>query len=233
MSNENKGAAAPKDDVAELKAMVLTMGQQLQELAARNQDLEAANEVILSGGVLPDDEQPRWEVINCQGYWSPDCVYWVEGSQFTDITGTIPPCENFLPLNRAAEERMDAWLKALPGQVKTPPIEFILESAMQLRDMNVERPEFYSAVLHRAIDLATSQGAKIDIGRQVTRPVKQSNVPLTTHGRFNGKEIAPPRGATRHYGNAPVPANKDVDAMTSRSELIGGNGGRFNHSAVR
>lgn len=226
MSTDNKQPQKPEGaqqidpaQFAELMVSVKNMGQQLAVLSQRNQELESA----AAGGVLPEEEQPVYEIINSpQGFFSADCVFYPEGAQFVDLTGSIIPNETFLPLNRAAERHMTAWLESLPSQTRTPPIDQILEAAMQLRNMEGDRSEFSLAVMHRAIDLATKQGSKISISEPITRPVKLTNVPMMTNSRFNGQDVGRSVSATRYRGEGPAPGDRAEPAMTNgRNELLG------------
>lgn len=209
-------------EFAELMKTVNGMGHQLAIISKRNQELEAAAEVAATGGILPEEEQPVYEVLNPQGFNAPDSYFYPEGAQFVDLMGCLIPNDQFLPLNRAADERMDAYIKSLPGQVRTPPIDTIIEAAMKLRGMEGNRSEFSLAVMHEAIEIATRQGAKIQISDPITRPVKMSNVPLMTNSRLNGQMGAQSKPSTRYRGDGPAPADRMEPAMTNgRNELLG------------
>lgn len=215
-----EGAISPEQFKA-LMAQVNSMGQQLAVISQRNQELEEAAKFAETGGVLPEEEQPTYEVLNPQGFNAPDQFY-PEGTRFTDIYGCLLPNDQFLPLNRAAEERMDAYLKSLPGQVRTPPLDFVLEAAHQLRNMEGTQAEFYLATAQQALELASKHGAKIQISDPITRPVKLSNIPLMTNSRINGVEPARAPAATRYRGEGAGPADRFEPAMTgNRTELLG------------
>lgn len=214
----------PKDEVAELRAHMERMSRELEAIARRNRELEVA----ATGAVLPPDDQPAYEIINCaSGYFSPDCIFYPEGARFVDVTGSITPCEAFLPLNRPAEARMDAWLRSLPSQTRTPPIDLILESAMKLRPQEggaeMDRTEFFAAVMHDAIEAARKGGRSLPINQPITRPVKMDGVPLMTNSRLDGRLAAPSAPATRYLGEGPAPADKREPPVTSRAELLGRN----------
>lgn len=209
-------------EFAELMKTVKGMSQQLAFLDQRNRELEAAAEIAATGGVLPEEEQPVYEVLNPQGFNAPDSVFYPEGAQFVDLMGCLIPNDQFLPLNRAAEERMDAYIRSLPGQVRTPPLDMVLQAAMQLRNMEGNSAEYSLAVMQKSIELATKAGAKIQISDPITRPVKMTNVPLMTNSRFNGQMGAQSRPATRYRGDGPAPADRQEPAMTNgRNELLG------------
>lgn len=217
--NKKEAPQVSAEDFAELMAQVKQMGQQLALVSQRNQELEAA----ATGGILPMEDQPVYEIINSpQGFFSADCVFYPEGAQFVDLTGSIIPNETFLPLNRAAEIKMDQWLQSLPSQTRTPPIDHILEAAMQLRDHSGDRQSFFTDIMHKALDLAKQNGAKVSISDPITRPVKMSNVPLMTNSRFNGVQAAQSRPATRYRGEGAGPVDKAEPPMTGgRNELLG------------
>lgn len=225
MSEAQKKTDEAKIDPAEFAELMKTvkgMSTQLAFLDQRNRELEAAAEQAATGGILPEEEQPVYEVLNPQGFNAPDSVFYPEGAQFVDLMGCLIPNDQFLPLNRAADERMDAYIKSLPGQVRTPPLDMVLEAAMQLRDMPGDRADYSLAVMQKAIEIATRQGAKIQITDPITRPVKMSNVPLMTNSRFNGQMGALSKPSTRYRGEGPGPGDRQEPAMTNgRSELLG------------
>lgn len=220
MSEQTKagkpGGAEPT--LAEAMAAIAELRKELTVVVQRNQELEAAT----TGSVLPMEDQPVYEIVNAAGYFSPDCVFYPEGVQFVDLTGTIIPNEAMLPLNLAAEERMNAWLNSLPSATRTPPLENILQAAMEMRDFEGDRTSFFTAVLERAISGAKQHGKRLDISQPITRPVKHTDIPLMTHGRFNGRDLARPPQATRYRGQGPSPADRQQPATTNqREEMLG------------
>ena len=210
-----------KDDFGDLRAQVAEMGKQLALVVQRNKELEAA----AVGSVLPVEDRPVYEIVNSPGYFSPDCIYYPEGVQFIDLTGTITPCEAFLPLNRAAEERMDEWLRSLPSQTRTPPIDSIMEAAMTLRGIDggdsMNRADYFTSVMHKALELAQQAGQRVEISQPITRPVKMDGVPLMTNSRINGRQNASGVAATKYLGEGPSAADKREPPMTSKSDLLG------------
>ena len=84
--------------------------QQLAELTGKYNSLKQA-----TGGVelLAPEEVPIYE-IGEGGYYSADDVLYPAGIQIEDVTGSIVPNEQMIPLNEAAERRMQAYLETLP-----------------------------------------------------------------------------------------------------------------------
>ena len=216
--SEAKKEVSP-EQFAELMAQVKAMGQQLAAVSRRNEELEAA----ATGGILPEEDQPAYEVINSpQGFFSPDCVFYPEGARFVDLTGSLIPNETFLPLNRAAEQRLLDWEQSLPSQTRTPPIDLILEAAMQLRDHTGDRQSFFTDIMKKSLDLASAAGARVQVSNPITRGVKQTDVPLMTNSRFNGQDRARSATMTRYRGEGAGPADKAEPAMTGgKNELLG------------
>ena len=218
MSKPEEGSASAAD-LAELKALVHKMSKELAAVGQRNEELEKA----ATGGILPQEDQPVYEIINSpQGFFSPDCVFYPEGARFVDLTGSLSPNETFLPLNRAAEIKLDEWERSLPSQTRTPPIDLILEAAMQLRDHTGDRQSFFTDIMKKSLDLAAQQGKRVEVTNPITRGFKHNDVPLMTNSRFNGQDRARSVLSTRYLGEGAGPADKAEPAMTGgKNELLG------------
>lgn len=125
--------------------------QELAVLSAAYGDLKAA-----TGGVtiLAPEETPVYELT--QPWFSPDDVYYPAGTQVEDITGSIVPNEFMIPLNAAAEARIEEYLTRLPTY-GTPSIEHIIEAAMRLRPREGDDPalaaQYHGRVLEEAMRL--------------------------------------------------------------------------------
>lgn len=135
------------------------------------------------------------------------------------------PCHQWLPLNRAAGERLRAWLEALPQQGHNLTVEEIMEAAyiMRPREGETEIPheQWFPAVLKLAAAKKDKKGMQAPMPRpaQVIRPGERQQVmpfassgPSTPmeHGRAPAPQApsaapAPPRQAARRPGGAKPP----------------------------
>jgi hypothetical protein len=128
---EHKPAAQSPDAARAAEAEIRRLKA---ELAARDQELaaerEANAELAAIAPMQPLADPPEYEILGPNSFFSKDCVLYPPGSVIRDTFGTIVPNEEMLPLNEAAEERMDAYLATLPGG-GTPPLDAVIEAAYQ------------------------------------------------------------------------------------------------------
>ena len=181
------------------------MRKQLVELHGKYNELKEA-----TGGVtlLPPEEVPIYE-IGEGGYYSPDDVLYPAGVQIEDITGTIIPNEQMIPLNVAAERRMEAYLQTLPQGGTTPSHELIIEAAAMVlpafdasgKDPLEARAELQKMILDQAMRLRMKQAGMLpgnDQPRLQVRPARQGDIPLMSNTRIR-------QGAMHERGVNPLP----------------------------
>ncbi len=175
-------------EFAEMRRQLGALTSQLATVSHAYSDLKAA-----TGGItlLAPEETPVYELT--APWYSPDDVYYPAGTQVEDITGSIIPNENMVPLNEAAELRMEEYLARLPHQ-GTPPMEYIIEAAMQLRPREGDDPRLLAAyhgeVLKHAMVLKAKSEGRIapepgDRPRLPLRmPTRQSDAPIMSNTRI-------------------------------------------------
>ena len=120
------------------------------------------------------------------------------------------PCHQWQPLNKAAGERMDAWLKSLPLDGKNISQEHINEAAYTLRPREGD-PEFpmeawWPAVLRLAASLADKGRKHVIAVAPGYHPVKPEAPPMP----FSAMSSAYPTEAGRAPPARPLPANAPV-----------------------
>lgn len=107
-----------------------------------------------------DRELPKYE---CIAPTYLDDILWPEGATIeTDMT----PNMALKPLNGAAENRMNGWLKSLPGGGQARQDD-IVQAAMEMRpkigDSEIALPEFAAAVVQRALEIrAQREGRPVE-----------------------------------------------------------------------
>lgn len=185
------------------------MRRQLVELTGAYNDLKQA-----TGGVtlLAPEEVPIYE-IGEGGYYSADDVLYPAGVQIEDITGTIVPNEQMIPLNAAAERRMNAMLQALPRGGNTPSHELIIEAAAMVlpafdasgKDPQKAREELQKQILDQAMRLRMKQAGMLpgdDSPRLRVQGERRGPVPMMSNTRIRQGEVFD-RGHLA--GTAPMP----------------------------
>ena len=187
--------------------------QQLAELTGKYNSLKQA-----TGGVelLAPEEVPIYE-IGEGGYYSADDVLYPAGIQIEDVTGSIVPNEQMIPLNEAAERRMQAYLETLPQAGTTPSHELIIEAASMVlpsfdasgKDPLEARAELQKQILDQAMRLRMKQAGMMpgnDQHRLAVRPHRAGPVPMMSNTRIREGEVhglghvmgpAPGRGPVR------------------------------------
>ena len=241
-------ARETRDDRAEPAAAGPTaedfaaLRRQLGALTHQYNELKSA-----TGGVtlLAPEEVPIYE-IGEGGYYSPDDVLYPPGVQIEDITGSIIPNEQMIPLNDAAERRMAAYLKSLPAGGQTPSHELIIEAAAMVlpaynasgRDPLEAKAELQRQILDQAVRLRMKQNGMLpgnaDPRLQVRSPHRVGPVPLMSNTRIRQTDFdggrgvlpgpAPTRGPlqTRVRNAAVAPASKAAPPMgTVQNQTIG------------
>jgi hypothetical protein len=202
----------------------------LQNQLATMENRFAALESMAGAEVLPPQEMPVFE-IGPGGYYSADDVLYAEGVQIEDLTGRMPLNEQLIPLNEAAQRRMEQYLARLP-QHGTPNHEFVLEAAFRqlgtlngMGDTPEARAEFGARVLEEAAKLRMKQLGLLpgnDMPRTASPAARRpANVPLMSNTRIRhdasplghvDARVAGPaaRGPvkTRVRTGATAPANK-------------------------
>ena len=206
-----------------LQAQMASLAKQVVALQAENFGLrgetKAEREVNLA---------PKYMVME-PGYYSPDDIYYPAGAIFEDLTGRIIPNECMEPQNASAERNMRAYLNSLPMVGATPPLDLIVEAAMQIRPKNGDEAlttaEFQGLLLQRALELkAQKQGL---LPRDTAAPERQlpkqmGNVPIMSNTRISGSSHFKAAPMTKLRSAPVAPADKEAAAMgTSRSQLIG------------
>jgi hypothetical protein len=176
--------AKAKDTVevsaAEFRAMqrqIRDMQKNFAVVVARNKELE----VEATGGVLPESDQPIYELA--APWFSPDDVYYYEGMIVTDVRGDIIPNEFMIPRNEPAQQRYDAYMNGLPAPGRQPTIsEMIDATARVMRDMgqgasgNEVQAAVFAALLSKGMD--TKRGERNAAFTAPQRAVDRNNVPL-------------------------------------------------------
>ena len=207
--------------------------KQLGALTKKVADLQTENVTLKQERgdavtILPPGEAPVYELS--APYFSPDDVWYPEGAQIEDITGLIVPNESMVPLNAAAERRVRDWQDRLPGKDRTPPLELIVQAAVEMRpkegDAVLTHVEFQKAVMHKAIELhyerlgmSPAEARK----RPTVLPARPNpNVPLMSNTRINGQVRQPAPLATRLHGQPVSPADKAAPPVgTSHTTNLG------------
>jgi hypothetical protein len=135
------------------------------------------------------------------------------GEHFT--TESIP-CQQWKPLNRAAGERMEAWLASLPMDGKNIPQELISEAAYQLRpregDEEFPIAQWWPHVLRLAAKLADTRRGRVAAPTPGFRPMAANVSPMP----FASTSSAYPSEA----GRAPVAQQQpqNTAGMTARAQ---------------
>lgn len=231
-----QGAAGPSArEFAEMRA-------QLALLTGKYNELKQA-----TGGVtlLSPEEVPIYE-IGEGGYYSPDDVLYPAGVQIEDITGSIIPNEQMIPLNAPAERRMRAYLAHLDSIAPSAAnnSEMFLEAAMMVAhtfDARNRNPveaklEFNKLVLEEVTRLQMKQRGMLpdNTPRLAVMPQRQGPVPMMSNTRIRNGDAnglydrvgapAPQRGPlhTRMRAAAVDPANKAAPPMgTVQNQTLG------------
>lgn len=211
----------------QLDALRAQMGDLTKKLAqSERARVEAEKRAGEAPVYLQPGDAPLYELA--APYFSPDDVYYPEGAQFEDITGLIVPNEVMIPLNEAARQRVDEWLASQPSATRTPPLDLIIQSAMELRprqgDAEMPHKEFMQAVMASAIEKHYGGGAaKGELSRPPTRPQRPDpNIPLMSNTKINNQVGAGSRPAATRLRQAAVdPANKAAPPTGGRSTNIG------------
>lgn len=167
------------------------MRRALVALTGRYNELKEA-----TGGVtlLAPEEVPIYE-IGEGGYYSADDVLYPAGIQIEDITGSIIPNEQMIPLNAAAERRMSAYLQSLPRGGGATNHELLLEAAMMIahtfdakgRDPVAAKLEFNKLVLDQASRLQMKAAGMLPgegEPRLAVRPQRTGAVPMMSNTRI-------------------------------------------------
>lgn len=244
---------AHEDQREELRQRDAPAGPSAREFAELRQQLVALtgqyNELKqATGGVtlLSPEEVPIYE-IGEGGYYSPDDVLYPAGVQIEDITGSIIPNEQMIPLNAPAERRMAAYLahldKLAPGATNNS--EMFLEAAMMVAhtfDARGRNPveaklEFNKLVLDEMGRLQMKQRGMLpdNTPRLPVMPQRQGPVPMMSNTRIRNADgnglfpdrvgmPAPQRGPlhTRVRAAAVDPANKAAPPMgTIQNQTLG------------
>lgn len=211
----------------QLDALKQQLGQVTKQLAqSERARIEAEKRAGEAPHELAPGDAPLYELA---GPWfSPDDVYYPEGARVEDITGRIVPNEVMIPLNDAARVRVDEWMAKQPGAHRTPPLELILQSAMELRPKEgqgeLSVADFMQAVMSNAIAKHYGGGVTAeDLKRPVTRPQRADpNVPLMSNTKINNQVGAGARpAATRLRQGAVAPAEKAAPPTGARSSNLG------------
>lgn len=215
---------------------------QFAALAGKYDELKQA-----TGGVtlLPADEVPIYE-IGEGSYYSPDDAFYPPGVQIEDITGSIVPNEQMIPLNEPAERRMSAYLTQLQrfGTSTANNHEMFLEAAMMVahtfdaKGMNPVdgKLEFNRRVLDEISRLQMKQRGMLpdNTPRLAVMPQRHGPVPMMSNTRIRDADAnglydrvgapAPQRGPvhTRVARGPVAAANKAVPAMgTVNNQTLG------------
>ena len=218
------------------------MRRELVALHGKYNELKEA-----TGGVtlLAPEEVPVYE-IGEGGYYSADAVLYPAGVQIEDITGTIIPNEQMIPLNAAAERRMNAMLQALPRGGHTPSHELIIEAASMVlpsfdgtgKDPVKAREELQRQILDMATRLRMKAAGMLpgdDSPRLRVQGERRGPVPMMSNtrirqgdvfdrGHLAGTAPMPQRGPTHtRVRNQPLAAaQKNAPPMgTVHNETIG------------
>jgi hypothetical protein len=209
----------PQPDTAaadEIRRLQEQLAQSNAELAAaREANAELAAEVPIRP--LPEDEQPLWEVAGPNSFFSPDCVLYPPGSVIQDPYGTMPLNPELIPLNPAAEMRIDAYLASLPGEGALSH-ENIVEAALQLRPRDGEDPiaaaAYHGKLLERAMLLKFQQEGRIPpapgekLGPQRAKRAERPDPNIPIMGGVRIKALDPGSrfglGVTADIGPAPA-----------------------------
>ncbi len=232
-THRNAPAGPSAAEFAELR-------NQLVALTGKYNELKQA-----TGGVtlLAPEEVPIYE-IGEGGYYSPDDVLYPAGVQIEDITGSIVPNEQMIPLNGPAERRMAAYLNSLPRGGNTPSHELIIEAAAMVlpafnaqgRDPLEARTELHSAILDQAMRLRMKQTGMLpdNTPRLPVMPQRSGPVPMMSNTRIRTGDAnglydrigapAPQRGPvhTRVRAAPVAPANKAAPPMgTIQNQTLG------------
>ena len=197
--------------------------QQLVDLHGKYNDLKEA-----TGGVtlLAPEEVPVYE-IGEGGYYSADDVLYPAGVQIEDITGTIIPNEQMIPLNAAAERRMDAYLDRLPQGGTTPSHELIIEAAAMVlpafdasgKDPHEARAELQRQILDQAMRLRMKQAGMTpqdQPARLAVRGARNGPVPMMSNTRIRQGDSF---DRTNLAATAPMPSRAPAQTRLRSSPL--------------
>ena len=172
------------------------MHRQLLELTGKYNELKQA-----TGGVtlLSPEEVPIYE-IGEGSYYSADDVLYPPGVQIEDLTGTIVPNENMIPLNEPAERRMSEMLQSLPRGGNTPSHELIIEAASMVlpafdpagKDPLEARAELQRMILDQAMRLRMKQVGMLpgEASQHLpVRPPRSGPVPMMSNTRIRQGDV--------------------------------------------
>lgn len=220
--------ANDQDIQAQLSAMQAQMRALTEKLAQSEAARSAAEQqmaTMTGPAMLAPGEAPVYELAS--PYFSPDDVFYPEGAQFEDITGRIIPNEAMIPMNEPARKRVAEWINSQPGKARTPPLELIMQAAMELRPKEgaAEMPvsDFMQAVMARAIERHYGPNATEDMRKAPTMPRRADpNVPLMSNTRINNQVGAGARTPATRLRQAPIaPANKAAPPTGGVSTNLG------------
>lgn len=194
------------------------------DIAALKQELEALRSQIRGIApkmAQPENQMPEYEIIN-EPYFSPDCIWWPIGAQFTDISGRIIPNASMLPLNKAAEERVRLWQQSLPIERNAPTVDYLIEAAFQNRprhgEQDMDKAQFQRAMLESAITMMQKDRGIAPAAepqpRMTTMPSRPDGVPLMSNTKIQGNNTgANQERLTRMKREPLAPAHKEQPAM--------------------
>lgn len=211
---------------AQIADLTGTVARQKGELEAA--EARAAQAMAAAGpAVLPPGEAPVYELV--KAWFSPDDIYYPEGTQFEDITGRVIPNEDMIPLNDPARKRMSDWIASQPSQTRTPPLELIMQAAMELRPKEGQQElpvaDFMKLVMSKAIDrhCAAMGVPRETMSKPQTMPRRPDpSVPLMSNTKINGQTGAGARQpATRLRQAATAPADKAAPPTGGRTTNLG------------
>ena len=183
------------------------MRRELVALHGKYNELKEA-----TGGVtlLAPEEVPIYE-IGEGGYYSADDVLYPAGVQIEDITGTIIPNEQMIPLNAAAERRMAAYLTQLPRGGGAVSAELWIEATAAVLptfDGSGMSPTERDAELHRLVLQQVNLTRAKEMGladltpRLPVRSQRSGPVPMMSNTRIRQGDVFD-RGHLA--GTAPMP----------------------------
>lgn len=192
---EPAGDGPTAQEFAELRSQLFALTGKYNELK------EATGGVTL----LAPEEVPIYE-IGEGGYYSPDDVLYPPGVQIEDITGSITPNEQMIPLNEAAERRMAAYLQSLPRGGNTPSHELIIEAAAMVlpaydasgKEPLEARAELQKMILDQAMRLRMKQAGMLPgddkPARLAVHGQRHGPVPMMSNTRIRQGEVDPRAG---------------------------------------
>lgn len=180
-----------------------------------------------TGGVtlLAPQEVPIYE-IGEGGYYSPDDVLYPAGVQIEDITGSIIPNEQMIPLNEPAERRLEAYLRSLPQGGHTPSHELIIEAAAMVlpsydasgKDPLEAKAALQHAILDQAMRLRMKQQGMLPDNASPRLPVRGQRpgpVPMMSNTRIRQTDFDGGRGVLP----GPAPARGPLQTRVRAAPL--------------